>query len=64
MGNAVRIVDASVIRLIRLRAAAEHRSAANAAGATILEALLPIYGEPKEPGEKIRAGAEAVKDNN
>jgi len=46
MAKAIRITDSRVVQLVNTRAKKECRSATNAAVATLLEALGPVYGTP------------------
>jgi len=64
MAKIVRIFDPAAITLVNRRATAENRSAANSAATTILEALLPIYGEASEAAGKIRQEGESVNENH
>jgi len=64
MAKTIRIFDPDAMFLINRRAAAERRSAANAAATTILEALLPVYGTPKDAAATIREEAAGVNENH
>lgn len=57
MAKIVRIFDRTAIELVNRRAAAEHRSASNAAAATVREALHVLYGVPD--GAERTGAAEA-----
>ena len=48
MAKAVRIIDSEAVQLVNARAEAEHRPAANAASATIIEGLRDRYGKPAQ----------------
>lgn len=64
MAKAIRIIDSEAVELINARAEAEHRPAANAASATIIEGLRDRYGKPSQHTPGGRAWQDKVVEKN